>query len=66
MSRYRPLVLSILASCTLGTNPCDDVGSDTTGVLPWWGVALVVLGAVALVAGLVGLLLRADRNRPWD
>lgn len=59
-------MLSILASCALGTDPCDDVGTVTTGLLPWWSIVLVVLGAVALIVGLVGLLLRADRRRPWD
>lgn len=60
-------MLGIVASCALGVDPCDDTGLMTSSVLPWWGIALVALGAIALVAlGLAGLLRRAHRRRPWD
>lgn len=57
-------MLTGLASCTLGTDPCDDSGGGLS--TPWWILALLVLAALAIAAGVVGLLVRPHRGRPWD
>ena len=56
----------ILTSCTIGTEVCEDSNGVETGLLPWWALLLVALVLVALVAGLVGALVRGHRRRPWD
>jgi fructose-1,6-bisphosphatase/inositol monophosphatase family enzyme len=58
-------VIAVVASCMIGTDPCDDSPAVYVG-FPWWAVAIATVVALALVAGLVALLVRAHRHRPWD
>lgn len=57
--------MAVVASCVIGTDPCDDSHVVYVG-FPWWTVIVVTVGALALIAGFVALLVRADRRRPWD
>ena len=63
---YGPWVLIVLASCTIGSAQCDDVGTGAAVPVPWWIWVLIAIGTIALIAGFIGLLQRANRNRPWD
>lgn len=59
-------MLIVIASCAIGSAQCADVGTGATVPVPWWIWVLIVIGAIALIAGFIGLLLRANRKRPWD
>lgn len=59
-------MIDVVASCTLGTTPCNDVGTGTSSLVPGWGVVLIIVGAIALIAGFVGLLIRANHRQPWS
>jgi hypothetical protein len=58
-------VIVVVASCVIGTDPCNDSSAVYTG-FPWWAAVIATVVALALVAGLVALLVRAHRHRPWD
>lgn len=58
-------MIGVVASCVIGTDPCDDSGSVAVGV-PWWLVAGAVVVVVALIVAFIALLVRVDRRRPWD
>lgn len=59
-------MLIVFAACTIGSAQCSDVGTGAAVPVPWWLWVLIVIGFAALVAGYVGILLRANRKRPWD
>jgi hypothetical protein len=58
-------VIVVVASCAIGTDPCNDSSAVYRG-FAWWAAVIATVVALALVAGLVALLVRAHRHRPWD